>query len=331
VSRRRSAQPLTRRRFLALGALAALAPSVCAQAGRARIGILGPSPLETSLYAASIVRAFTELGYAEGARATFLYRYADGGSDLYRRQAQDLATRNCDLLIAVRSEPPARALQLARPDGPILFLAVDYDPLASGVVTNLRRPDRNTTGVSVPQGVLVGRRIEILRTLLPKASRLMVFADIYSADQVEAARKAAAAAHFQLMLVQFTSTPYDYNTYLQGQRGVAADAFMTLASPAFARDRQQIQEGLLRLRLPGIGSNPQQAESGYLLTLGSNVPKVTRRVAEIGVRLLAGTKPAAIPVELADEFELVINAGTARALGVKIPDSVRARAARVIE
>jgi len=323
---------ISRRQFLALSALGALAPGAVAQVGRAaKIGILGPSPLETSLYAINVVRAFTELGYAEGARATFFYRYADGGFDLYRKQAQDLAGRDCDLLIAIRAEPPARALQYSRPGGPILFLAVDYDPLESGVVSNLRRPDRNTTGVYVPQNVLVARRIEIMRELLPQADRLMVFADRYSADQVEAARKAAAAANFQLMLVQFTSQPYDYSTYLQASRGTGTDAVMTLASPVFARDREQIREWLTRLRLPSIGSNPQQAETGYLISLGSNVPKVARRVAEMGVRVLLGAKTAAIPVELADEFELVLNMATARSLGVKIPDSVRARAARVIE
>jgi len=320
----------SRRRFLAFGVLAAIAARARAQLRPARIGILGPSPLETSQYASSVVRSFTELGYAEGARATFLYRYADGGFDLYRKQAQDLAARDCDLLIAVRAEPAVRALQLARPGGPILFLAVDYDPLESGVVGNLRRPDRNTTGVYVPQNLLVGRRVAMLRELLPKASRLMVFADSYSTAQVDAARKAASAANFQLMLVQFTSQPYDYNTYLQNKRGVGADAFMTLASSVFARDRQQIQDGLSHLRLPGVGTNPLQAETGFLLTLGSNIPKIGRRVAEMGVRILSGTKPAAIPVELAEEAELVINAGAARALGVTIPESMRARAARVI-
>jgi putative ABC transport system substrate-binding protein len=89
----------------------------------------------------------------------------------------------------VRAEPPARALQYSRPGGPVLFLAVDYDPLESGVVSNLRRPDRNTTGVYVPQNALVARRIEILRELQPQADRLMVFADRYSADQVEARAK----------------------------------------------------------------------------------------------------------------------------------------------
>ncbi len=321
----------TRRQVLACGALAALAWQARAQSRRAKIGVLDPSPFETSVYASSVVQAFTERGYAEGGRATFLYRYAEGGFDLHREQARDLIAQNCDLLLALRSEPTARALQSVRPAAPILFLAIDYHPLESGVVTNLRSPDRNTTGVYVPQNVLVARRVELLREVLPQAKRLMVFADPYSADQVEAARKAAAAAKFQLVLVQFgVQQPYDYRTYLQDKRSVDADAFMNLASPVFTRDRQQIHEALSRLRLPSIGSNALQAETGYLMSLGSNTPKVAKRVADIGVRVLAGTSTSAIPVEQAEDFELVVNAGTARELGVNLPASVRARAVRTI-
>lgn len=322
---------ITRRRFLALGALAAMAGRVRAQGRRAKIGVLAPSPFETSMYASSVVQSLTDLGYAEGARATYLYRFAEGGFELFSKQAQELVAQNCDLLLALRSEPPARALQLLRPAAPILFLAIDYHPLASAVVNNLRNPDRNTTGVYVPQNALVFRRAEMLRALAPQAKRLMVFADSYSADQVEAARKAAAASQFQLMLVQFGSQPYDYHTYLQDRRGVEADAFMNLASPIFTRDRHLIREALLRLRLPSIGTNPLQAEAGYLVCLGSDIAKVSKRVADIGVRLLAGTRASAIPVEQADDFELVINTATARELGVKIPDSVRARTVRSIE
>jgi putative tryptophan/tyrosine transport system substrate-binding protein len=321
----------TRRRFLALGALAAMAARVRAQAPRAKIGVLDPSPFEDSVYANSVVQAFTERGYGEGVRASFLYRFAEGGFDQHREQARALAAQNCDLLVALRSEPTARALQSVRPGAPILFLAIDYHPLESGVVTSLRSPDRNTTGVFVAQNVLVARRVEILRQLLPQAKRLMVFADTYSADQVEAARKAAAAANFQLLLVQFGRQPYEYSTYLQDTRSVEADAFMNLASPIFTRDRRQIREALLRLRLPSIGSNVLQAEAGYLVSLGSNTPTVAKRVADIGVRLLAGTRASAIPVEQVGDFELVINSATARELGVKIPDSVRSRTVRLIE
>ena len=277
------------------------------------------------------MQAFTQVGYAEGARATFRYRFAEGHLDLFRLQAQDLTKVDCDLLIGIRVEAAARALQLTRPGGPILFLAIDYDPVESGVVSSLRRPDRNTTGVYVPQNALVGRRVEIMRELLPQATRLMVFADPYSADQVEAARKAAAAANFQLVLVQFVTQPYDYATYLQERRGAAADAFMNLASPVFAQDRQKIHEALARLRMPAVGSNTLQAEAGFLVSLGSSISKVGKRVADMGVRLLAGTRPSAIPVEQADEFEFVVNARTARTLGLKIPESLLARASRVIQ
>jgi len=322
---------ISRRRFLAFGVLAALPARVGAQGRAARIGILGPTPLETSVYANAVMQAFTQLGYAEGARASFRYRFAEGHLDLFRRQAQEVVKVECDLVIGIRVESATRALQLAKPAGPILFLAIDYDPVESGVVSSLRRPDRNTTGVYVPQNVLIARRVALIRELLPQASRLMVFADPYSADQVEAARKAAAAANFQLVLVQFVTQPYDYATYLQPRRGVGADAFMNLASPVFAQDRQQIHEALYRLGIPAMGSNTLQAEAGFLLALGSSIPKVGRRVADMGVRLLAGTKPSAMPVELADEFELVVNSRTAKALGIKLAESVLARATRVIE
>ena len=106
---------------------------------------------------------------------------------------------------------------------------------------------------------------------------------------------------------------------------------MNLASPVFTRDRRQIRDALMRLRLPGIGSNALQAEAGYLVSLGSNTPRVAQRLADIGVRLLAGTRASAIPVEQVDDFELSINNATARELGVKIPDSVRSRTVRIIE
>lgn len=321
---------VTRRQVLALGALGMLAARVRAQPRRTKIGVLSSSPFETSVYANSVVQAFTELGYAEGGRATFLYRFAEGGFDHYRKQAQELVAQECDLLLALRSEPPARALQFMRPAAPILFLAVDYHPLESGMVTNLRSPDRNTTGVYVPQNALVARRVQILREVLPQAKRLMVFADAYSADQVDAARKAAAAANLQLLLVQFVTEPYDYNTYLREKGAIDADAFMNLASPVFTRDRRQIREAVHRLGLPSMGTNALQAEAGYLLCLGSNIAKVAKRVADVGVRLLAGTKASAIPVEQAEDSELLINDNTARQLEMKIADSVRGRAVRII-
>lgn len=320
----------TRRRLLALGVLGLIAPRALAQPLRAKIGMLDPSPLEHSLYAPGVMQAFAELNYGTNNGVIFEYRASEGNAELNRKRAEELVASNCDLLVALRAEPPVRALQALQPKAPILFLAVDYDPLAHGVVTNFRRPDRNTTGVYVAQSALIGKRVRLMRELLPNANRLIVFADPASADQVEATRKAAAAANLQLILVQFQTKPYNYESYLQDARALESDAFMSLASPVFAQDRDRIRQAIFKARLPSIGTNPLQAEAGYLMSLGSNIPKVTRRVAEMGVRLLSGAKTTAVPVEQADEFELIINLRTAQALGLKIPDSLLAQATRVI-
>ena len=206
----------------------------------------GPSPFETSVYASSVVQAFTELGYAEGARATFLYRFAEGGLRAVPQAgagAGRARLRSADRRCA--REPPARALQFCEPAAPILFLAIDYDPLASGMVTNLRSPDRNTTGVFVPQNALVARRVEIMRELLPQAKRLMVFADAYSADQVgcraQGCRRCQPSAHAGAVR---DGSPTTTAPTCERPARIDADAFMNLASPVFARDRQQIQRGL---------------------------------------------------------------------------------------
>lgn len=309
-----------------VSALGAVAPRSFAQARAAKLCMLAPVALQRSVYAPSIVQRFAELGYRK-----VEYRSSDGRPERYPKQARELIELGCDLLISVGAEAPMRVLQSLQPRAPILFLAVDYDPLEQGFVSNLRRPDRNTTGVYVPQNALVAKRIEILRELLPRAKRLIVFADSFSEDQMNTAREAASGAQFELTFARFSAQPYDYAGVLQTARTSNVDAFMNLASPVFARDGQLIANELLRKRIPSIGSNPVQAEAGFLLSLGTNVAKVTRRVAELGVRLLTGTKAVEIPVEQADEFELVINAKTAAALGVKIPESVLARATRIVQ
>ncbi|HUQ76326.1 MAG TPA: ABC transporter substrate binding protein, partial [Burkholderiales bacterium] len=169
--------------------------------------MLGPSPFKVSVYAGGVVRGFADLGYREGARAAFDYRSADGRPEIYVKQATELVESKCDLYVALGAEPPVRALQALRPPAPILFLAVDYDPLEKGVVTDLRRPDRNTTGVYVPQNALVGKRMEVMRELLPEAKRMLLYADRFSRDQIPAARRAAEQARFELTLVEFDRQP----------------------------------------------------------------------------------------------------------------------------
>jgi putative ABC transport system substrate-binding protein len=135
----------TRRQFLLASALGAIAPACAfAQARPAKIGILGPVALSRSVWAGPLVERLAELGYRDGAGMTLEYRSADGFADRYVKQARELIELKCDLIFAIGAELPARALQDARALMPVVFLAVDYDPVEKGIVASLRRPDRKT-------------------------------------------------------------------------------------------------------------------------------------------------------------------------------------------
>ena len=316
----------SRRRFIQIGALGALAPArVLGQSRAARIGVLGPVPLARSVYSPDLVRRLRELGYRD-----LEYRSAEGSVELYAKQARELVAMNCDLFFAVGTEAPARSLREAGAKAPIVFLAVSYDPVAKGVVSNLRSPEGNATGVYIPQGALVAKRLEIMREVLPSARRMLVIADVFSRDYVADARQAAERTRFELTVVDFEKRPYDYSAVFAAARKSGVEAVACLASPVFAVERVDLAGLLEKHKLPAIGVAASQAEAGFLLTYSVNVRKFSQRAAELGMRILTGSKPADIPVEQADEFELIINPKAAEALGVRIPPSVLARAARLV-
>ena len=322
----------TRRRILQLGVAGALAPlGVFAQTRTVKIGLLSPRPLVESNYSPLVVQRLAELGYREGAGMILEARSSDGHADRFPKLARELAGLKCDLIFALGPEQTARALQDARSAAPIVFLAIDYDPLERGIVASLRSPDRNTTGVYVPQNALVAKRVEIMREVAPRARRFLVLVDPFSRDQLDSARKATEAAGAQLNVVEFQRPPYDYAAAFDAGRKEKVEALISLSSPVFAANEATIGALLLKDRLPGIGVTLRMAQPGYLLGLNVDRTKVSRRVAEVGARILKGTKPADIPVEQADEFELTINAKTARALGIKVPEAVLARATRIVQ
>jgi putative ABC transport system substrate-binding protein len=313
------------------GVIGAVAPAlIFAQTRPTRIGMLGPRSLAESNYAPGVVRRLAELGYRDGAGTVIEYRSTDGYAERFPKLARDLIDLKCDVIFAIGAEQAARALQDARSPAPVVFVAVDYDPLEKGIVDSLRRPDRNTTGVYVPQNALVAKRLEIMREVIPTARRFLVFSDMFTRDQISAARNATDAAGVQLTVIEFSRQPYDYENAFQAGLNAKVQAAIVLSSPVFSTNRSKITALLAKHRLPGIASSLQHAEAGFLLGLNADAVKLTRRAAEIGVRILKGARPADIPVEQADEFELAVNAKTARMLGIKIPESVLARATRII-
>jgi putative tryptophan/tyrosine transport system substrate-binding protein len=173
-------------------------------------------------------------------------------------------------------------------------------------------------------------RMQIMLEIVPGARRLLSFADVYCMEQASAVREATRALGVQVAVIEFSKPPYDYGQAFDSARKQAVQAYVALASPVLATDAASLASLLVKYRLPGAGTTVPNAEAGFLVSYSVDVAKASRRAADLADRVLKGAKPAGIPVEQADEFELAINARTARALDVKLPEAVLARATRII-
>ncbi len=292
--------------------------------------MLAPRPLAESFYTGLIVQRLRELGYREGSGMVLEYRATRAVPQRYPEMAHELVALKCDLIFAVGPDNGVIALRDARTSIPVVFLAIDFDPLQSGIVTSLGRPGSNITGVYVPQGELAAKRLDILREVVPSAKRFLIFSDEFTRDQLATLRRRADSIGAQLVIAEFSRQPYDYAGAFDTARKEKAEALVGLASAVFAADGAKIGALLAEARLPSAGTSAAMAERGFMLSYGPDNSKITRRVAEIAVRILKGAKPAEIPVEQADEFTLVVNGPVASMLGLRIPESVMARATRII-
>jgi putative ABC transport system substrate-binding protein len=321
----------TRRRFLVASSLGMMASaSTFAQPRTVKVGILLARPLAQSFYGPAVVQRLGELGYREGKGLQLEHRSADGMAERFPSLARELIQAKCELIFAIGPAQPVRALQSAGSSVPVVFIAIDYDPIERGIVTSLSRPDRNTTGVYVPQAQLAAKRLEIMREVLPGALRFLVFADLFSRDQLPAVRNIAQSAGVELTVIEFTKPPYDLQAAFVAGRQAQVEALIGLTSPVMATRAAELAGLLAKFKLPAAGWPTAVEKGGFLFGYGDDPAKVSRKAADIGARILRGAKPADIPVEQADEFHLVINSSIARSLGVKIPESVMARATRIV-
>jgi putative ABC transport system substrate-binding protein len=246
---------MKRRRLLIGGTLAAIGFSrAAAQTRAARIGMLSARPLAESFYAAGVVKRLDELGYGERTGTVFEFRSPDGNVESYPKLARELVGLKCDLIFAVGPVQTARSLRDARSQAPVVFLAVDYDPLEKGIVTSLGRHGGNITGVYVPQAELAAKRMQIMREVVPAARRFLVFVDVYSMDQIDAVRRAAAAARVELTVIEFSKPPYDFAGAFEAGRKAQAEALVGLASPLFAGNAAALSALLVKYRHPGAAS-----------------------------------------------------------------------------
>lgn len=322
-----------RNAVLALAGLSATAALrlAGAQPRVTRIGMLGTIERDRSPIIPPSLRRLAELGYVEGKNLTVDYRSSDGDTAKLASQARELVAIRPDLLMSMGPLPPMRAFMAEKTPIPVVFCAVDYDPVDTGIVTSYNRPGGNVTGVFIPQPALAVKRFEIARELLPAARRFLVMDDAFCKDQFAAVAKAAAQAGIALEHVEFTARPYDYAAAFARGRKAGAQIYVGLMSPLFFRDRAQIASTALKHNFPSLGGSNAFAESGFVASYGAPLHKVGERGADIAARILNGAKAADTPVEQVNDFEFAVNLKTAKSLGIRVPSSILVRAGRVIE
>ena len=220
-----------RRDFLvALGGVLALPRSAVAQQAERiyRLGWLSTATLRTELYGIAFVQRLRELGFAEGRNLVIEFRTAQGRAERLSEFAAELARQNCDVLLAPGGEAALAALKRASQDTPIVMVANDYDPVATGHVASLARPGGRITGVSQLQSELPAKRLELLKELLPSANRIAVFSDINTAGQLTAVQAGAKRLGVELQVIEFKRAPYELRKRFRrssaGQGGGAAGA-----------------------------------------------------------------------------------------------------------
>lgn len=323
----------TRREFALACALVLLLRPVGAQSRLRRLGFLSPIPREKSHLTGLLLRSLSQLGYREGVEIVVEYRSADSIEQRYPLLARELIDAKCDLLIALAVEPAARALRDARSAVPALFVAVEYDPVEKGIVRSLGRPGGNMTGIHFPVGPLIAKRIEIAREIRPGARRFLIFSDAHSQEQLAVAKSAANSLGLELTIVQFGPPPHDLAGAFKTGLDNGIEFFLPLTSASFFPQLSELSELIVRHRVPAIGAGwyMELQPDALLLSYSNDIARHAPRAAEIAVRILKGAKPADIPVEQPDAFELIVNLRTAKALGIKVPYTVLARATKVIE
>jgi putative tryptophan/tyrosine transport system substrate-binding protein len=325
------------RRAFVTGLGAVLAAPLAAegqQAGKVwRIGLLNTSPIpvrgQNPIWD-SFVNRMRELGYIEGQNLSIEFRTTGGSVDRLPELAADLVRLNVDVLL-VPATQAALAAKQATTTIPIVITAATT-PVETGLVASLARPGGNITGLSISGGQVAGKRLELLREVVPKISRVAVLLDPTNpAHAVNWRETERAAEVLHLRLQRATArAPEEIEGAFAAIANVRSEALVVFTEPMFYAERQRIADLAARYRLPTVSMIKGHAEAGDLMAYGPDYRDLYRRVAEIVDKILKGAKPADIPIEEPTKFELVINLKTAKALGLTIPPSLLLRADQVI-
>jgi ABC-type uncharacterized transport system substrate-binding protein len=324
---------INRRAFITLLGGAAAWP-LAARAQQAKlptIGILAAgTPSSHRQWVAALVQRLRELGWIEGRTIAIEYRWAEGSSERAAQIATEYVRLQIDVIVTSGTAPTFAAKQ-ATLAIPIVFASVG-DPVGSGLVASLARPGGNLTGLSLQFTDLAGKRIELLREVLPELRRMGLFAHVSSPSAVlemRAVQSMGRALGLEIV-TPVVGRPEDIAPAFESFKD-RVEALYVVTDPLVTVHHVRINTFALAARLPTTYNFREYVHAGGLMSYGPNNPDLYRRTADVVDKILRGAKPADIPVEQPTKFDLVINLATAKALGIEMPASVLARADEVIE
>ena len=326
---------MKRREFTTLFGGAAVAWPLAARAQQAgklpTIGFLGSSTASAmSQWVAAFAQRLRDLGWIEGRTIAIEYRWAEGRSERFLEIAAEFAQLKVDVIVAAGT-PAILAARQATSVVPIVFVGAG-DPVGTGLVASLPRPGGNVTGLSAQTTDTVGKRLELLRELMPGIRRLAIMGNVDNPVSVLEMREigaACAALGLEADALEIRRTADIVPAFEALKRG--AEALYVQADPLVIANQIRINTLALGMRLPTMHGLREYVEAGGLMSYGPNFPDLFRRAADFVDKILRGAKPSDIPVEQPTKFELVINLITAKALGLEIPPTLLARADEVIE
>ena len=273
---------------------------------------------------------FRELGYIEGKNFAFTLHSAVGRLDKIQEVAAELASTHPDVVLATGSELVVGAIRRAVGTTPIVMLAIDFDPVERNFITSLARPGGNITGLFLRQVESAAKRLQLLAEVLPEARRVAVLWDQFSRDQLKAVEELAKKLKIALLPYEMRGNVYEFDAPLKAAKAQKAQAVLVLSSGLFFPVRDKMIAAANAQRLPVVAI-PVYADAGALVAFGASITHMYWRGAEYVDRILKGAKPADLPVEQPDRYDLIVNLKTARALGIKVPPAILVRADRVIE
>jgi putative ABC transport system substrate-binding protein len=295
------------------------------------IGFLGAgTPLAWSQWIAAFVRRLPELGWIEGSNVAIEVRWGEGRSERFAEIAAEFVQLKVDVIVT-GGTAPVIAAKNATSVIPIVFAAAG-DPVATGLVASLARPGGNVTGLSIQHTDLGGKRLGLLREVVPGLRRLAIMANGSAPNALlEMGEVQAAARTLGLEVATFDiRRAEDIAPAFEALKG-RADALYLVTDPLVSSHRIRINTLALDARLPTASGLRDYVEDGGLMSYGANLPGAFRRAADFVDKILRGAKPADIPVEQPTKFDLVVNLTTAKALGLTVSSSVLARADELIE